>query len=168
MRHIAIALLAGCAAVPAWAGDAVLYQAAPAWIDVATVKPKPANSNAIIMLLDSQARIETGSLWTYFDTAVALDSPEALTRFGTLTASWMPDKGDLIVHRVDLIRDGEVIDMLKGGATFEVLRRERGLEQRLVDGELTATLAVQGAKLGDVLRLAYSTTISDQAMGKNV
>ncbi|OYU73995.1 MAG: hypothetical protein CFE32_19220, partial [Alphaproteobacteria bacterium PA3] len=61
-----------------------------------------------------------------------------------------------------------MIDVLKGGAVFEVLRRERGLEQRLVDGSLTATMAVPGAKLGDVLRLAYSITTSDQAMGDNV
>lgn len=168
MRYLAAALLAGTASISAHAGETVLYDTPPAWIEVASVEPKPANSNAIIMLLDQQARIETGRLWTYIDTAVALDSPEALTRFGTLTAGWMPDKGDLIVHRVELIRSGEVIDVLKGGAKFEVLRRERGLEQRLVDGELTATLAVQGAKLGDVLRLAYSTTTSDQAMGDYV
>ncbi len=168
MRYLAAALLAGTASVSAIAGETVLYDAAPGWIEAATVEPKPASSNAIIILLDQQARIETGRLWTYIDTAVALDSPEALTRFGTLTASWMPDKGDLIVHRVELIRGGEVIDVLKGGTKFEVLRRERGLEQRLVDGELTATLAVQGAKIGDVLRLAYSTTTTDQAMGDNV
>jgi tetratricopeptide (TPR) repeat protein len=168
MRYLAAALLAGTATVSAHAGETVLYDTAPGWIEVAKVEPKAANSNAIIMLLDQQARIETGRLWTYIDSAVALDSPEALTRFGTLTASWMPDKGDLIVHRVELVRGGEVIDVLKGGAKFEVLRRERGLENRLVDGELTATLAVQGAKLGDVLRLAYSTTTSDQAMGENV
>ena len=168
MRILVAVLLAGTASVSVQAGEAVLYDAAPGWVEAASVGAKPADSNAIIMLLDQQARIETGRLWTYIDTAVALDSPEALTRFGTLTASWMPDKGDLIVHRVELIRGGQVIDVLKTGATFEVLRREKGLESRLVDGELTATLAVQGAKLGDVLRLAYSTTTSDQAMGENV
>jgi transglutaminase-like putative cysteine protease/tetratricopeptide (TPR) repeat protein len=167
-RSLAALLLAGTAALPAWAGESVLYDPAPAWVEVAAVEPKPAGSNAIIVLLDQQARIEPGRLWTYVDTAVALDSPEALTQFGTLTASWMPDKGDLVVHRVELLRDGAVIDVLKGGAQFEVLRRERGLESRLVNGALTATLAVPGAKLGDVLRLAYSTTLSDQAMGENV
>ena len=161
------ALLAGTA-MPVLAGEAVLYDTAPGWVETAKVEPKPADSNSFIVLFDQQARIETGRLWSYIDTAIALDSPEALTRFGTLTAAWMPDKGDLIVHRVELIRGGTVIDVLKGGALFEVLRRERGLEQRLVDGSLTATMAVPGAKLGDVLRLAYSITTSDQAMGDNV
>ncbi len=164
----AAALLAGVAAVPALAGEAIIYDAAPAWVDVTPVEAKAAPSREIIVLLDQQARIEKGKLWTYIDTAIALDSPEALTRFGTLNATWAPDKGDLIVHRVELIRDGAVIDVLSGGTKFEVLRRESGLEQRLLDGELTATLAAPGAKLGDILRLAYSTTVSDQAMGDNV
>lgn len=161
-------LLLASAAMPALAGEAVLYDPAPGWVELAKVEPKPADSNSFIVLFDQQARIEKARLWSYIDTAIALDSPEALTRFGTLTATWMPDKGDLIVHRVELIRGGAVIDVLEGGAVFEVLRRERGLETRLVDGSLTATMAVPGAKLGDVLRLAYSVTTSDQAMGDSV
>ena len=163
-----IGLLLAGAAMPALAGEAVLYDTAPGWVELAKVEPKPADSNSFIVLFDQQARIEKARLWSYIDTAIALDSPEALTRFGTLTATWMPDKGDLIVHRVELIRGGAIIDVLEGGAVFEVLRRERGLENRLVDGSLTATMAVPGAKLGDVLRLAYSVTTSDQAMGDNV
>lgn len=168
IRRFAVTLLAGAASVAAMAGETVLYEAPPAWVEVPPLDPRPAASNAVVVLLEQQARIETGKLTTYLDSAIALDSPEALTKFGTLTANWMPDKGDLIIHRVELIRDGQVIDVLKQGARFEVLRRERGLEQRLVSGALTATLAVPGAKLGDVLRLAYSTTLSDQAMGDNV
>jgi transglutaminase-like putative cysteine protease/tetratricopeptide (TPR) repeat protein len=168
MRYWVAVLLAGTSAMPALAGETVLYDTLPGWVDTAPLESRSAGSNAIILLFDQQARIESGRLWAYADTAIALDSPEALTRFGTLTANWMPDKGDLIVHRVQLLRDGTVIDLLKEGAKFEVLRRERGLEQRLVNGALTATLAVPGAKLGDVLRLTYSVTSSDQAMAENV
>ena len=150
----AAVLLAGVAAVPALAGETIIYDAAPASVDVTPIEPKAAQSRDIIILLDQQARIEKGRLWTYVDTAIALDSPEALTRFGTLNVTWSPDKGDLIVHRVELIRDGAVIDVLSEGAKFEVLRRERGIEARLLNGALTATLAAPGAKLGDILRLA--------------
>lgn len=166
-RLFAAILLAGVA-VPAWAGETVVYDAAPGWVDVAAIEPEATGSRDVIILLEQQARIEKGKLWTYVDTAFALDSPEALTRFGTISATWLPDKGDLIVHRVELIRDGKVIDVLADGAKFEVLRRESGLEKRLLDGELTATLAAPGAKLGDILRVAYSTTLSDQVMGDNV
>ena len=65
-------LLAGTA-MPALAGEAVLYDTAPGWIELAKVEPKPAHSNSFIVLFDQQARFEKGRLWSYIDTAIALD-----------------------------------------------------------------------------------------------
>jgi tetratricopeptide (TPR) repeat protein len=153
---------------PALAGDEVLYDDPPAWVEQKPIQTEGRDPGSPIVLIDHQARIESGQLWTYIDTAVALDSPQALTQFGTLSANWMPDKGDLIVHSAELIRGNEVIDLLADNQQFEILRREQGLEARLLSGALTATMTVPGARLGDVVRLAYSTTLSDQAMGENV
>src|SRR5690606_22231211 len=62
----------------------------------------------------------------------------------------------------------ETIDLLGGDAKFDVIRREQGLEARLLDGELTATLAIPGLRVGDVLRTAYSVSVDDQALGDEV
>ncbi len=121
-----------------------------------------------ILFWDQQARVEGGQLLSYVETIIALDTPQALTQFGTLSASWLPEKGDLRIHRAELVRGDQVIDLLEGNSKFEVLRRERGLENRILDGVLTATMPVSGARLGDRVRLAYSTTFHDQAMGSNV
>lgn len=153
---------------PALAGEEVLYADAPEWVDQRAIDTESRDPGAPIVLLDQQARIESGQLWTYLDTAIALDSPQTLTQAGTLSATWLPDKGDLIVHAAQLIRGDEVVDLLAGADRFEILRREQGLESRLLDGALTATMTVPGARLGDILRLSYSTTLSDQAMGENV
>lgn len=153
---------------PALAGDEVLYDDAPAWVDEREIETEGRDSGEAIVLFDSQARIESGRLTTYVDTAVALDSPQTLTQFGTLSATWLPDKGDLTIHTAELIREDEVIDLLGRDQRFEILRREQGLESRLLNGALTATMTVPGARLGDVVRLAYSITISDQAMGEDV
>ena len=153
---------------PALAGDQVLYQEAPDWVDQRQINTADRTEDAPIILIDQQARIESGRLWTYVDSAIALDTPQTLTQAGTLSANWLPDKGDLIVHAAQLIRGDEVIDLLEGDEKFEILRRERGLESRLLNGALTATMTVPGARLGDVLRLSYSTTVSDQALGENV
>lgn len=144
------------------------YEDAPSWVDRADLDPSERSSNSPVILVEQHARIEDGRLWTYRDTAISFDSPQALTQLGTLSASWLPDKGDLIVHSVELIRDGETIDLLANGAVLEVLRREKGLESRLIDGSLTATMAVPGALIGDTVRLSYSVTLKDQAMGDNV
>ncbi len=154
--------------VPALAGEEVLYEPVPDWVAPKHIDLAGRSTNTPIVLIDQQSRIADGQLWAYTDTALALDSPEALTQLGTLTAGWMPDKGDLRIHRVELLRGGETIDLLAGGARFEVLRREQQLESRMINGALTATMPLVGARIGDVARLTYSITVRDQAMGQNV
>src|SRR5688500_19727292 len=87
---------------------------------------------------------------------------------GTIQATWLPDKGDLLVHRVAIVRGEQTIDVLGQGAKFDVLRREQELELRMLDGALTATLPVPGLRVGDVLRTSYTVTTSDQALDKEV
>src|SRR5690606_41417556 len=100
--------------------------------------------------------------------AVRVANAQTLVEHNTLSIGWLPDKGDLTVHRLEIYRDGEVIDLLASGAEFDVIRREQGLEARLLDGELTATLAIPGLRVGDVLRTAYSVSVDDQALGDEV
>ena len=158
------ALIAGVAQ----AGETIRYEDAPAWVQPLAVDLADRPATAAIVAFDQQARIEAGELWTYQETVLALDTPEALTQFGTLSAAWSPDKGDLHIHKAELVRGEEVIDLLGGGAQFDVLRREQQLEARMLDGMLTATMPVNGAQLGDLVRLAYSITLRDQAMGEEV
>lgn len=153
------------AAAPALAGEEILYQSAPEWVDQAELPPSESEPGKPVRLMESQVRLDGGTVWQFHDMAVALDTPIALSQFGTITANWLPDKGDLIVHRVQIVRDGELHDVLADGVRFEVLRRERQLEQRILDGGLTATLAVPGLRVGDTLRVAYSVTKRDQALG---
>jgi tetratricopeptide (TPR) repeat protein len=150
---------------PVWAGEEPIYQPAPDWVQPAELPA--ARSGPPLVLLDEQRRIEGNRVWSYSDRAFRIDNPQVLQGAGTIQAQWMPDKGDLIVHRVTIVRDGEEIDVLNEGARFDVLRREQQLEQRTIDGALTATLAVPGLRVGDVLRMVYSVTLADQALKDN-
>lgn len=163
---------AACAAVVivpaqiARAGEQPLYQPAPAWITVARL-PDTATGSAAAgpVLYDVQQRVDGATVWNYVDTALKLDTPEALSQSSNLMLAWAPDKGDLIIHQVAIIRNGEEIDALAGGQKFTVLRREQTLEQRELTGILSATLAVEGLRVGDVLRVRMSTTVKDAALG---
>ncbi|MEM6826653.1 MAG: DUF3857 domain-containing protein [Pseudomonadota bacterium] len=168
--RFAIPLLAASSflAPSALAGDTILYDAVPEWVEQAEIDKSANTSSSPVVLFDQQARIEDGQLITYVETALALDTPQALTQFGTLSAGWLPDKGDLTIHRAELLRGDEVINLLSGTEKFEVLRREQQLENRMLDGALTATMPVSGAQIGDTLRLAYSTTLRDQALSNEV
>nr|WP_298928574.1 DUF3857 domain-containing protein [uncultured Erythrobacter sp.] len=164
----AISLIAFCASSVAFAGEEPLYEAEPAWVepvDLDDVERDPANDRIVS---DTQIMIEDGLHWEYNDDVFRINTLADLSNVGTLTAKWMPDKGDLIVHELSILRNGEAIDLIEQGETLEVLRRERRLEQRILDGSLTATLAVPGLEVGDELRMRYSVTTSDQALGKEV
>lgn len=154
------------ASVPALAGEEVLYRPAPEW--VARVAMPADRTGPPILVYDDQQRIEEGRLTAFTDRAIRIDNPQMLNAAGTLQASWMPDKGDLLIHDITILRGEEEIDVLAQGAIFDVLRRERMLEQRMIDGLFTATLPVPGLRVGDVLRLSYSITLSDQALGREV
>lgn len=150
------------------AGETPLYQPAPSWVErveLSELERDPANT---ILVADTQIRIEEGQRWQYTDEIIRIAGSQQLTNAGTVKAVWYPDKGDLIVHDIAIIRDGEVIDVLAQGERFEVLRRERRLEDAIVDGSLTATLFVPGLQIGDELRVSYSMTLSDQALGEEV
>lgn len=158
----ATAVVAVCAS-PAHAGEKVLYEAAPEWIEPVDFEAA-LDENETFVLFDRQVRMEDGVVHDYTDIAYKIDNPQALTQLGTLQLPWLPDKGDLVVHDLEIIRDGERIDLLAQGADFDVIRREQQLEQRSLDGMLTATMAVPGLRVGDVLRIRRTTTTRDQAL----
>ncbi len=152
----------------AWAGDTVLLKPAPDWvIDIGAISPEDAKREGLI-LIDRQQKVEGDRTWAYSDLAIRAASTDTLAGLGNISLSWHPDKGDLIVHRVEIIRDGAIIDVLKSGNKFTVLRREQNLEQQWINGVLTATMQIGGLKIGDILRFSTSTSFSDAALGGNV
>ena len=153
---------------PALAGEQVLYGAEPEWVDKASLSQVDVENAPAALIYDWQHRLEDGVVSEYADTAIRIDNPDLLMEHGTVTLAWLPDKGDLTVHAVHIIRDGKTIDVIGQGAQFDVLRREQGLEQRLLDGQLTATLAVPGLQVGDILRVSQTVTIADQALGEEM
>ena len=150
--------------VAASAGEDIRYEPAAEWVEPVELPDSDVETGKAFRSISTQVRLEDGTVSQYQRMVVRLNTPEYLTQMGTVSAQWLPDKGDLIVHEISLVRDGEVIDVLAGGAEFEVLRREQQLERRMFDGLRTATLTLPGAKVGDEVRVAYTTTRRDQTL----
>jgi tetratricopeptide (TPR) repeat protein/transglutaminase-like putative cysteine protease len=148
------------------AGETILYQPPPEWVVQAPpITPAKLGPDAPLLLtLDNQQRIEGGKLSIYLDRTLRAASPEAIGQIATLSLPWFPDKGDLIIHHLEILRGDQRIDLIAQGQKFTAIRRELGLEQRQLDGGLTATLAVEGLQTGDVLRLAFTQTVTDPAL----
>jgi tetratricopeptide (TPR) repeat protein len=171
-RRLIATTLLGSLLLAGWAraGETPLYQPHPDWVIPAQL-PSPAAlaaGGSATVIVDRQQRISNGSLWSYADTAQRISSAEQLNQLANLTLPWLPDKGDLIIHELAIIRDGQTIDQLAGGRTFTVIRREQALERRELTGILTATMAVEGLRVGDVLRVRASTTSKDNALNGHV
>lgn len=161
--HFGIFLCTALAS-PAWAGDVPRYEPSPVWV-LAAPTPGPASDDApLFRILDSQSRIADGAVTTYTEFAASALSADALAHIGTINLTWQPFHGDIIIHRVDIIRDGQRIDVLKAGQKFTVIRREQRLEELEMNGELTATLQVEGMRVGDVLDYAVSITTKDPVL----
>lgn len=170
LREMTVAVALACAPGLAWAGDKPLYQPVPAW-----VKPAPpidvsklGDADPILLVMDQQQRFEKGQVWVYADMAMRIASPQILTQAGTIPLPWDPAKGDLTIHRVEIIRGTERIDALAGGKGVNVLQREQQLERATLNGMLTATLPVEGLRVGDVLRVSFSVSHEDPALHGHV
>ena len=158
-----IAPLMACSAAlllsPAFAGDKVEYGPVPAW-----VKPvaRPVNDDTMSqapiksMLQVMQFRFAATGSESYTETFTRVQTPQGLTALGNFSLPWRPDSDVLTVHRFQLLRGEQVIDILAAGQTFEILRRENNLERAALDGILTATIQPHGMEVGDVLNVAFT------------
>ena len=125
---MAAACLALSAASPALAGDEVLEGKAPAWVEEADIGKLDLKNGPSDLIEDSQHRLDGGVVTSYYDRAIRIDNSQSLMAQNTISFNWLPDKGDLTVHRLQILRDGKAIDLLATGAKFDVIRREQGLE----------------------------------------
>ncbi len=159
-----------CCVAPAWAEDSVLTGPIPAWVKPAPpldVKMLTQRSNALPRF-DEQIRIDGDTVAAFFDSVTMVSSPELLARLGTFSFNWQPSHGAVTIHHLEILRGDQTIDVLKGGAGFTVLRREAGLEQQIVDGQLTAVKHIEGLQVGDALRMAFSLSDRDSVLNGNV
>ncbi|MBL8650757.1 MAG: DUF3857 domain-containing protein [Sphingopyxis sp.] len=163
MRLFAAFLAGSCLALsaPAFAAQTPAYAAPADWV-VPNAGPLPQGDAATPWLLsDQQILIEADKRSTFSDHAYRIQSAEALRNWDDLQFVWHPDRDDLIVHKIELLRGGQTIDLLGQGLKLTVLRRERDFEQKTIDGLLTGTASIEDLRVGDTVR--FSATIVERS-----
>jgi tetratricopeptide (TPR) repeat protein len=132
---------------------------APDWVEpVAAGTPNPALADraAQLLLSNSQSLYGTDHDDHYLHFAFLIQNAQGLQGLGTITIPWNPELSDLIIHKVQIIRGGQTIDLLAGGRRFTVLRRENNLESAVLDGTLTAVMQADGLAVGDILDISWT------------
>jgi len=112
---------------------------------------------------DQQVRIGRNGEENYSAYRMKILKPEAL-QVGNVTIGWNPSSGSATVHHLRIIRDQQVIDVLKR-QRFQIIQREGGLEQSVLDGQLTAMLQASGLRVGDEVEFAVTVVQRDPTLG---
>jgi hypothetical protein len=144
----------------------VQYGPPPAWVyphPTSTDDTKASDAIFRVIYHDTQERVTSGAVETYSAYRLKILKPEAL-ELGNVRVLWSPSAGPATVHYVHIIRDGNVIDVLKQ-AKLKVIERETGLEQSILDGNLTAVLQVPDLRVGDELEFAATIVRHEPAFG---
>ncbi len=169
MRSVVIlASAAGLlAAAPVLAADALQFGPPEAWVKTLALPDAPAPTAAgapiQVLLENAQINFADDGTTTYTELAFRITSPQGLQAAQT-AVSWKPDSDTITVHKVHIIRGGQVIDVLADGQTFSTLRRESNLEQSMLDGVLTAVLQPEDVQVGDIIDYSVSIKRNDPVL----
>jgi len=167
MRRAPLIVCALLALECAFAGDKVELGPAPAWVaGVAVPAPDATGGDAALkfLLTDWQANFSGGTVEAYYHTVMRVQTPQGLTSAGTISLPWNPATDSLVVHHLHIVRGAEIIDVLSGGQTFTVLRRENSLEYSMLNGVLTAVIQPPGLQVGDQVDLAFTLRRSNPVL----
>lgn len=164
---IGLFILAGFLPSQAKAGNEPIFAAAPDWVEQSqTPAPdaKQSGQPVQLLLISFQTLHSANASTSYFESITKIQSAEGLTAAGTLAISWQPERSDLVIHSLEVIRDGVTRDVL-ADQKFSILRRENNLEAALLDGMFTATIQPEDLRVGDIVHLAYSVRADSGTVG---
>lgn len=161
----AVALAALMFGSRANAGETILYGSPGGWVKPAELPtPGAPNGGAVQLLLQNvQVNFGPDGDETYVETALKVLTPQGLQQAGQISQIWDPSIADLTINKLQLVRNGEVIDLLARGQKFVALRREDNLSMAMLDGRLTANVQIQDLRIGDIVRLATTEREKDPA-----
>lgn len=129
----------------------------PDWVKIVEPAPPkeagPDDGSVRYLLANLQEHLEEETLYSAMATEIL--TPAGAEDYSQISVDFQPTYQTLTWHALEVVRDGEIQDRLPA-AEFEVIRREKGLDRQLYDGELTAHVILKDIKPGDQVRYAYS------------
>jgi hypothetical protein len=164
-------LAAGAHAVEAAAPPkSVSFAPPPAWVDAQAVPlnaAEPAeglSQGRHYLLADQQVRVAGSTLTDYHHVATRAVNERGVEDIANVQIRFDPSYQTLTVHRIEVRRAGRVVSRVAPGA-LKLLQREASLESLIFDGRLTAHVALQDVRVGDVVETAYSLQGNNPVFG---
>ena len=135
----------------------------PSWVQPHAIPDARAAGPAVIRLSDNQIWVGDERV-IYVRNAIKINNAVALTPLGRVPLPFNPAYQKLVLHTLQVIRDGAVLDRLPG-AQVRFLQREAGLENNVYSGIVTASILVDDLRVDDTIEIAYSVTGTNPVFG---
>jgi len=149
----------GFGPVPAW----VLPQAAPL---EAAEPAEGLGQGRHHLLADQQVRVAGTALTSYHHVATRAVNERGVEDIANVQVRFDPSYQRLTIHRIEVRRAGKPVSTVAPGAV-KLLQREAGLESLIYDGRLTAHVALQDVRVGDVVETVYSVQGHNPVFGEH-
>lgn len=107
------------------------------------------------VLRDYQVRVEERGKTLYFHSAQQALDGQGVEKVANVSINFDPSYQSLILHAINVIRDGRVIPKL-GAGKINVLQRETELDYLIYDGTMTASALLDDIRIGDIVEYAFS------------
>lgn len=134
---------------------------APSWVDyqtpdIGTVPEDQIQNGVYYLLVDRQISHQKKSpTQIYRHISLQVVNQNGLQDSSNINVSYDPSYESVQWHQLKVIRDGKPLDR-EQGATLNILKRERQLEEAVYDGRLTLNIIIPDLRVGDTVDYSYS------------
>lgn len=150
---------------PAAASTFSRDKALPRWADpLLDIPPAEHKSPVVIRLAETQAWVGDQHA-VLLNRAIEVNEQSALGMIGQFGIDYFPAYQKLRLHRVAVLRGGQVLDRTMTVGT-RLLERETNIDAGMYGGAVTLQLLLDDVRVGDTLWITYSVEGSNPVFGK--
>ncbi|WP_207902810.1 DUF3857 domain-containing protein [Mariniflexile fucanivorans] len=130
----------------------------PSWIDTINYSKSEIDKNEVsagthVLLFDMQVNIPKQVVFNRLTTKVT--DNVGIQNASTININYDPTYQKLMFHKINIIRNDEVINKLDL-ANIQEMRRELNAENHLYDGSLSAVMNISDVRTDDIIDYSYS------------
>lgn len=129
----------------------------PAWSLPMVEIPATTRRSPVVMRLAETQFTAAPEKAYLVNRAIQVNDASSLAQIGQYTIQFVPQYQRVAVHRLEILRGGEVLERTEQ-AQVRFLERETGLESGVYSGAVTAVMLIPDVRVGDTLHIVYSVT----------
>ena len=167
----AATLIMGSASVTyaATSNENVTVAQTPQWVNTQEIdfSAQNAESNATdYLLIERQVNATKKIQERFYRYSYRIMNSSGLSDSSNVKISFAPDYQQLVIHHINIHRDGKVINVLKP-EDIKIISNEDDIDNNILNGTLAALYLIQDARVDDVIDYSYSIIGSNPVYANN-